>query len=461
MSNPAVIEREEIALASPGTPRSARLALASLGLATLLSSLGTSVANVALPVLADAFGASIQQVQWVVLAYLLAIATLIVGAGRVGDLWGRRRLLLAGIALFTLASLLSAVAPTLLLLVLGRALQGVGAAVMMALATAFVADVVSKQKTGSAMGLLGTMSASGTALGPTLGGVLIAGFGWPAIFWAHVPLGLLALLLAWRFLPRDVPGSTARRGFDGWGTLLLAVTLAVYALATTTGRGSFGLLNLALLAAAALGLALFVVAERRAASPLLPFATLRSPLLRTALASNAIVSTVLMTTLVVGPFYLAQGLGLSPAAVGLAMSVGPVVAAVTGAPAGRIVDRVGAGRMTLAGLTLVAVGTLLLAAMPMAFGVGGYIGPMVVATAGYATFQAANNTAVMTGVDPGERGVVSGMLSLSRNLGLITGASAMGALFALTGSMQATFAVATLLVLAAFTIALTGRARPA
>jgi MFS family permease len=458
MSNPAVIEREEIALASPGTPRSARLALASLGLATLLSSLGTSVANVALPVLADAFGASIQQVQWVVLAYLLAIATLIVGAGRVGDLWGRRRLLLAGIALFTLASLLSAVAPTLLLLVLGRALQGVGAAVMMALATAFVADVVSKQKTGSAMGLLGTMSASGTALGPTLGGVLIAGFGWPAIFWAHVPLGLLALLLAWRFLPRDVPGSTARRGFDGWGTLLLAVTLAVYALATTTGRGSFGLLNLALLAAAALGLALFVVAERRAASPLLPFATLRSPLLRTALAANAIVSTVLMTTLVVGPFYLAQGLGLSPAAVGLAMSVGrrrrrdgrPAAGYVTG----------GRRAHDARGLYACGVGTLLLA---RCHGVRSWrlYRPMVVATAGYATFQAANNTAVMTGVDPGERGVVSGMLSLSRNLGLITGASAMGALFALTGSMQATFAVATLLVLAAFTIALTGRARPA
>ena len=143
----------------------ARGALASLSLSVLLSSLGTSSANVALPNLAQVFDASFQEVQWIVLAYLLAITTLIVSVGRLGDITGRRRLLLAGIFLFTLASGLCALAPTLWLLIAARALQGLGAAIMMALTVAFVGVTVPKAKTGSAMGLLGTMSAIGTALG--------------------------------------------------------------------------------------------------------------------------------------------------------------------------------------------------------------------------------------------------------------------------------------------------------
>src|ERR1700740_3453853 len=159
-----------------------RWAVASLSLSMLLSSLSTSIANVALPTLAQAFTASFQEVQWVVLAYLLAITTLIVSAGRLADVTGRRRLLLVGILLFTLASVLCGVAPTLALLIAARAVQGLGAAIMMALTMAFVSETVPKARTGSAMGLLGTMSAIGTALGPSLGGILIAGLGWRALF---------------------------------------------------------------------------------------------------------------------------------------------------------------------------------------------------------------------------------------------------------------------------------------
>src|SRR5690242_15190586 len=218
--------------------KSSRWALASLSLSTLLSALGTSIANVGLPALAQAFNASFQEVQWIVLAYLLAITTLVVSAGRLGDITGHRRLLLAGILLFTAASVLCGMAPTLGLLIAARAAQGLGAAIMMALTLAFVGGTVPKVKTGSAMGLLGTMSAIGTALGPSLGGVLIAGFGWPAIFFVNVPLGIATLLLAYRFLPADGRGAgTDRVRFDHAGTLLLAATLAAYALAMTIGRG--------------------------------------------------------------------------------------------------------------------------------------------------------------------------------------------------------------------------------
>jgi MFS family permease len=369
-----------VAAVAQQTP-SVKGALASLSLAMLLSSLGTSIANVGLPSLAQAFSASFQQVQWVVIAYLLAITASIVSVGRLGDLVGRRRLLLSGIALFTLASALCGLAPNLGLLIAARALQGLGAAVMMALTLAFVGDTVAKGKTGSAMGLLGTLSAMGTAMGPALGGVLIDGFGWRWIFFISVPLGLLTWLLAQRYLPEDRQGQTRRAGVDSLGTLLLAL--------------------------------------------------LRDSRLSGCLAMSLLVTTVMMTTLLVGPFYLSQTLRLTAMEIGLVLAVGPLVAMLAGVPAGRIVDRWGAPAMTLAGLLGMALGCCLLSLVPETFGVGGYIAPMVVITLGYALFQTANNTAVMLDVLPDQRGVVSGLLNLSRNLGLVTGASAMGAVFAL------------------------------
>ncbi len=440
----------------------------------LLSSLGSSIANVGLPTLAQAFNASFQQVQWVVLAYLLAITTLIVSVGRLGDITGRRRLLLAGIILFTMSSALCGFAPTLGLLVAARAAQGLGAAIMMALTMAFIGDTVPKARTGSAMGLLGTMSAIGTALGPALGGVLIAGPGWRALFLVNVPLGIVTFLLAYRSLPVDRGGPKAdRAGFDKAGTLLLALTLAAYALAMTIGRGSFGALNMSLLLAAVFAAGLFVLAESRAASPLVRLAMFRDPLLGASLAMSALVSTVMMATLVVGPFYLSRALGLDAALAGLVLSVGPLVVAMTGVPAGRIADRFGPQRMTTLGLIAMAAGSFALSMMPATLGIPGYIAPMVVITVGYALFQTANNTSVMTDVRADRRGVMSGMLNLARNLGLITGASVMGAVFAhasatadittagpeaVATGMRITFAVAAILAVVALAMACASRA---
>ncbi|MBY5318681.1 MULTISPECIES: MFS transporter [Rhizobium] len=445
---------------------SVRWALASLSVSMLLPSLGTSIANVGLPSLAHAFDAAFQDVQWIVLAYLLAITTLIVSVGRLGDITGRRRLLLIGILLFTLASILCGIVPTLWLMVAARAVQGLGAAIMMALTMAFVGETVPKERTGSAMGLLGTMSAIGTALGPSLGGLLIAGLGWPAIFLVNVPLGVLTFVLAYRHLPADISkGKTDRRGFDMAGTLLLALTLSAYALAMTIGHGRFGPLNIALLLAAVFGTGLFVFAEARAASPLIQLTVFRNRVLSASLAMNALVSTVMMATLVVAPFYLSHALGLNQALVGIVMSIGPVVSILSGVPAGRLVDRLDAPFVVVAGLVAMTAGCIAMAVLP---GISGYIAAIAMLTPGYQLFQAANNTAVMADVRSEQRGVISGMLNLSRNLGLITGASVMGAVFAFSSGtadvatahpeavasgMRITFAVAGTLIIVALAIA--------
>ncbi len=380
-----------------------RWALASLSLSMLMSSLDTSIANAALPTLARAFNAPFGAVQWIVLAYLIAVTSLIVTVGRIGDIIGRRRLLLVGIALFTVASLACGIAPTLPALIAARAAQGLGAAIMMALTLTFVRDAAPQQKTGSAMGLLGTMSAVGTTLGPSLGGILIATVGWRAIFLVNVPLGVLNIVLAHRYLPGDSDVKTSRTE-----TTLLGLTLKPFALA------------------------------------------FRDHAIGGSLAVSAVVSMVMMATLVVGPFYLSREFGLSTALVGLVLSVGPLVAALTGVPAGRLVDRLGGQRMVAAGLLGIASGSALLAIMPVRFGVAGYISSIVVMTASYALFQAANNTVIMVQAGAEQRGAVSGMLSLSRNLGLIAGTSAMGALYVAAG-MRVTFATAAaLMIIAAY-----------
>ncbi|HYG30500.1 MAG TPA: MFS transporter [Allosphingosinicella sp.] len=381
---------------------------------TLLPSLDTSIANVALPTLAETWSASFSQVRWVVLAYLIVLTGLIVGAGRLGDRLGRRRVLIAGIVLFTGASLLSGLAPSLPFLIAGRALQGAGAATMIALSMALTMETVSAGKVGRALGLLGSVSAVGTTLGPSLGGLLIAGLGWRAIFLVTVPLGAATLLLVVRAIPTDPV--EPRGGRSNRGPAPLLPTL---------------------------------IGDRRLAA---------------SLAMSTIVATVMMATLIVGPFYLSQALGLGAAQVGLAMSAGPFAAALAGVPAGRLVDRFGAHRATSLGLAGMTAGLLALAAVPQSFGIAGYVGAIMVVTVHYALFQTANNSSVMNTAPSESRGLASGLLSLSRNLGLIAGASAMGAIFAFASSssgvaagMRATFTVAAILVLVALAAAVLQR----
>jgi MFS family permease len=240
----------------------------------------------------------------------------------------------------------------------------------------------------------------------------------------------------------------------------------------TVGRGNFGLLNAGLLFCVVFGVGFFVLVEAKASSPLIRVTIFREPGLSVGLVMSALVSTVLMATLVVGPFYLSLSLGLNTAFVGIVMSIGPLVVALTGVPVGHVVDKIGAGRITILGLVGIMTGSLMLSMIPSSFGIPGYIIPIVIITACYAMFQTANNTAVMKDVEPDQRGTISGMLNLSRNLGLITGTSVMGAVFTFASGttditmalaegvaigMRTTFAVAAVLIVVALAIVIGSR----
>jgi MFS family permease len=350
-----------------------RLAKTALAFAMLLASLGTSIANIALPALAQSFSAPFADVQAVVVAYLSALTVSVVFAGRIGDRYGMKKILLVGLGLFSVASLLCAFAPGLWFLVGARFLQGVGAAILMTLSMALMRELAGESQIGRAMGLLGTVSALGTALGPSLGGIIIPIAGWRWIFLVQTPFALFALTLVAVALPRDA-------------------------------------------------------ASGKAADASLWSAVNRSLVIN--LLINVMVAAVMMTTLVVGPFYLGLGLGLAATSVGMIMSVGPVISIASGVPLGKLVDVWGSGPALIAGLSMLSVGTVLLALLPGSLGIVGYLIAIAVLTPGYQLFQAANNTAALADVAKDRRGMASGLLSLSRNVGLIAGALLMGSVFA-------------------------------
>ncbi len=356
------------------TPTAQRAAQAVLLLSMLLASLGTSIANVGLPALSDAFNAPFPRVKLVVVAYLVGLTITVLVAGRLGDRFGLKPMLLLGLALFTTSAALCGVAGSLPLLIAARAAQGIGAAFLMTLSLALARQIAPPDRVGRAMGLIASASALGTALGPALGGVLLAGFGWQALFLVQVPGGALAALFAVVLLPATTPSS---------GTPRSVVSLS---------RNSGQMLGLGL---------------------------------------NLTVSTVMMATLVVGPFLLTGPLGLTAISVGMVMAVGPIISTLAGLPSGRLVDRWGSAPTVTLGLLLLASGALGFALLPERIGLTGYILAVVALTPGYQLFQSGNTTATLSGVPPDARGTVSGLLGLSRNLGLVLGAWGLGAVFSM------------------------------
>ncbi|QFT97668.1 Multidrug resistance protein stp [Roseovarius sp. THAF8] len=448
--------------------------LITLAAATLTASLGISIASVLLPKLTQVFSATVSGVQWIVLIYLMSITIAIVPAGRLGDLYGHRRVFTCGLLIFIVASVLCATAPDLGVLIAGRALQGLGGAVLIALPMSMARDLVPTERLGTAMGLLGMTSAAGTALGPSLGGGLLSWSDWRMAFWLLAALGTATLILAVTALPRNPATRVASiKELDLPGTFVLAIALSAYALATSGDAAGILIQPMMLFAVALIGVALFVIVETRVSSPLVPLRLLRDRTTCIGFVMNMTVGTVMMSTLVVGPFFLAFSLGLNVALVGLVLAVGPAVSALSGVPAGRLTDRVGASRVILIGLLQAVFGLLCLAFLPLFFGVGGYVVALVVLTPAFQLFLAANNTLVMVGSDKKQRGRLSGLLGLSRNLGLMTGASAIPALFVgflgtgnvaeasardVAHAFSLTFVVAASLAMVTLSLAIYGRA---
>lgn len=404
--------------------------LFSLGLVLLMPTLGVSITNVALPALANGFAASISSASWVVISYLVAVTTFVLGAGVLGDILGRKPLLLLGVAVFSLASLICALSADLWTLVAARSIQGIGAAFILSQTLAIASCVYPKSKIGSAMGLLTTIAALGTALGPVVGGVLLEVFGWQSIFGLLFAISSVSLVFCAICIPDTlVKSSGTVKQFDFSGTLLLGLACLLYAMAMPTAGTMVSGSSAVLLLSAIFVFVVFLNSQRKAEFPLIKLAFFHDKLRNATLAANFVVDAIAMATLVVGPYYLTYGLGLSVMETGMLMAIGPVLAAISGYPSGKLVDLIGVKRVMVLGLCQVISGVVCFAFFPVLFGVAGYIAALFILTPGRQLFLTSNHTFVMNSATKQEKGLAAGVLHLIKNLGLMTGASMLVGVF--------------------------------
>jgi EmrB/QacA subfamily drug resistance transporter len=396
-----------------------------------MATLDMSIVNVALPSLATQLDTDFATVQWVILSYVLVVAALLLLVSRLGDMRGKKGIFSAGLALFTLGSLLCGLAPDVEWLIAFRGFQGIGAAMSQALGIAIVTEIAPPSRRGRAIGLIGATVAMGLALGPSLGGLIIEFVGWRWIFLINVPLGVLAQWIIARHMPALPPVKTGQR-FDIPGAILAALTLAAYSLGMTLGQkqGFDSGPVIAFLAAALVGLIAFIALERRTRQPMIDLAIFANPLF----SLNLIMSVLVFIALAGGfimPFFLQLAQGRSPSEVGLLMMLIPLSMGLIAPFSGALSDRFGPRGLSLLGLIILAGGCVAVGTLTLDSPWWGFALRVIPLGLGIGLFQAPNNSAIMGAVPRERLGVASGLLNYSRVFGQSTGLPLVGAIFTL------------------------------
>lgn len=404
-------------------------AMLGIGMGVLMSTLDAGIVNISLPTLVEVFNTHFAVVQWVALSFLLVITSLMLSVARLGDILGKKKVYMAGLALFTLGSLLCGLSPGVGWLIGFRALQGSGAVMMTALGTAIITEVFPASERGRALGMMGTAVSVGIAAGPMLGGVLIGLVGWRSVFLVNVPIGLLTFYIVRRVVPSSTPGDSRQR-FDVTGGLIMLVTLSCYALGMTLGqnRGFGDWRVIGLLTAVGVGLTVFVFVERRVYQPMLDLKMFRNTLFSINLVMGFLVF-IMTGGMFILPFFLELVQGYPTQQTGLMMTIFPLMMGTVAPVSGALSDRFGSRVISLIGLVAIASGCLLLSTLHEGLSVIGFVLLYAPVGIGMGMFQSPNNSAVMGTAPPDKLGVASGMLALTRALGQTTGIPLVGALF--------------------------------
>jgi EmrB/QacA subfamily drug resistance transporter len=416
-----------------GAPHAQRWALALASVASFMVVLDLLVVSTALSTIRHGLGASIGQLEWMVNAYTLAFAVLLMTAAAVGDRFGRRRVFAAGLAVFAAGSAACALAPGAGALIAARTVQGIGAAMVMPLALALLNAAVPPQRRGWAMGIYGSVTALAVVVGPVLGGAVTQGIAWQWIFWLNVPIGLLAIPLALRRLEESY-GPRAALDLPGVALGTAAALGLVWGLVrgSSAGWASPGAAG-ALAAGVVLAVA-FTAWELRARAPMLP---MRLFAIRGFSAGNGVV--FLVNASVTGAvFFMAQflqvSLGQDPLGAGLRLLPWGVAPFLIAPRAGKLADRIGERPLVVSGVLLQAAGFAWIAAVAAAgLAYPAMLAPMMISGAGLGLALPAVTKAVVGSVPRGDIGKASGSFGMMRQLGGAFGVAILAAVFASAG----------------------------
>ncbi len=393
-------------------------ALVGASLAVFMAALDSNVVNVALPILAGTFHVD-RQVRWVVLSYILPGTAFLGAFGALSDTLGRRRVTLIGVALFLIGSVLCGTARSLEQMVVYRVVQGIGAAAIGSAIIAIATVNFAPEERGRAMSIIGLIAPLGAVLGPSLGGVLIGAFGWPAIFYINVPVGLLALVLIYRLLPRDSSRMTG--GFDVPGAVLFSAALILIILGLNPADGRMRMPEFLMLAAGAASAVALLVVEARAANPLVPLSLVGR-------RHFAIPVAGIMTFAIVGtglgfilPFFLESFQKLSPERTGLTLLFFPLAMAVTSQIGGRLTDRFNPKLPAVVGAAVSLLGVALFLPMSAAWRPIDIALRGAIVGTGFGFFVSPSAVAVMAAAPRDRVGVGGALINTSRFLGFALG----------------------------------------
>lgn len=404
--------------------------MAAVAMGTFLGTVDSSIVNIALPTLVKDYSTSFATVQWVVLIYLLTVTTLMMTVGRLADMVGKKNIYLAGFGVFTIGSVLCGLAPGIYWLIGFRALQALGAVMVVALGMAIVTEAFPPQERGKALGINGAVVSLGIVLGPTLGGLIIETLSWHWIFFVNLPVGIVGMWM----VHRNVPVSQPQRFqyFDIAGAVTLFVSILALLLALTFGQnlgfGDWRVLGLLVLWITFL--VLFVRVETIVRQPMIDLALFKNPLFRINLITGFLTFIVMSGTTLIMPFYLEDILEYSTSQTGLLMGVLPIALGLSAPLSGMLSDKLGTRLITMIGLMVLVMGYIAMSTLGQTTTALGFALRILPIGLGMGIFQSPNNSAIMGSAPRGRLGVVSGMLAITRTLGQTSGIAVFGAVWA-------------------------------
>lgn len=388
---------------------------------TFMAVLDSSIVNVALPVIAVSFGVELTVVQWVVTAYLLVISSLLPLFGKMGDMYGRRRIYLLGFSIFTIGSLLCSLSNAVWLLVAARVVQAIGASMLMSNSPAIISMTFPGKERGRALGMNGTVVALAALAGPSLGGLLVGLFSWQSIFYINLPIGILSYLVGHVILPVEEKHSIGAFDFKGAALFASGMTGLLVVLSNGQEWGWSSSIVRMISITTALLLSVFVWHEGRVEHPMIDLSLFkRWPFLAGNIAGLLSFMAMFSNNMLM-PFYLHSVLLLSPTEIGLAITPFPLLMAITAPTSGYLSERVSPVVLTSSGLGILMLGLLYLATLDAQSVIWQVAIGQAVMGIGNGMFQSPNNNSVLSSVPSNKVGLASGISALMRNVGMVSG----------------------------------------
>ncbi|SHO49355.1 MFS transporter [Anaerocolumna xylanovorans] len=390
-------------------------------MSVFMSTLDSSIVNVALPTMSKDLSVSSGAIAWVVSIYLIAVSATMLLFGRLGDIYGKTIIFQIGLVVFTLGSLLCGISDTLVILLIARVIQAIGAAGLMSNSQGIITQVFPDNERGRALGINGAFVALGSLVGPSLGGIIVDYTKWEYIFWINIPIGIIVILLSFKLLPRSANRIDEKVDMPGSLLFLAFIVLLFGGLGQVQQVGFSSPSVLISLFVSVILFCLFIRREKRIEMPLLELSLFQSKWFSISLICSFISFIAIFCSNIVMPFYLQDALGLSPKNAGAFLSIYPLILALAAPISGYISDKIGSEILTLIGLVLISTGLLLmstLSASPSYWAMGMY---MAIMSLGNALFQSPNTSLVMSTLPRNKLGIGGSISALVRNLGMIVG----------------------------------------